>query len=70
VLAIDPAAAGEVGRRLTVAGVPSVIVGEAGGDRLVIEGPPSAAFDLDLNEATAAWRGRLPDLLGQGTTQG
>jgi phosphoribosylformylglycinamidine synthase subunit PurL len=70
VLAIDPAAAGEVGRRLTVAGVPSVIVGEAGGDRLVVVGPPSAAFDLDLAEATAAWRGRLPDLLGQGTAQG
>jgi phosphoribosylformylglycinamidine synthase subunit PurL len=69
-LAIDPAAEGEVGRRLTAAGVPATVVGEAGGDRLVVEGPPSAALDLDLAEVTAAWRGRLPDLLGQGTTQG
>ena len=70
VLAIDPAAAGEVGRRLTAAGVPAVMVGEAGGDRVTVEGQPSAALDVDLAKAIAAWRGRLPDLLGQGTTQG
>ncbi|HEY7071278.1 MAG TPA: phosphoribosylformylglycinamidine synthase subunit PurL [Acidimicrobiales bacterium] len=70
VLAIDPAAEGEVGRRLTAAGVRATVVGEAGGDRLVVEGPAAAAFDLDLAEVTAAWRGRLPELLGQGTTQG
>ncbi len=70
VLAVDPAAEAEVGRRLQAAGVTWTVVGEAGGDRLVVEGPPSVALDVDLADATAAWRGRLPDLLGQGTTQG
>jgi phosphoribosylformylglycinamidine synthase subunit PurL len=70
VLAIDPAAAGEVGRRLAAAGVPSAAVGEAGGDSLIVDGPVSAAIDLPLADAVSAWRGRLPELLGQGTTQG
>jgi phosphoribosylformylglycinamidine synthase len=70
VLAIDPAAAGEVGRRLAAAGVPSAAVGEAGGDSLIVDGPVSAAIDLPLADAVGAWRGRLPELLGQGTTQG
>jgi phosphoribosylformylglycinamidine synthase len=70
VLAVDPAAEAEVGRRLQAAGVTWTVVGEAGGDRLVVEGPPSVALDVALADATAAWRGRLPDLLGQGTTQG
>jgi phosphoribosylformylglycinamidine synthase len=70
VLAVDPAAVGEVHRRHTAAGVPASIVGDAGGDRLTVEGLPGVVVDLPLTEAVAAWRGKLPDLLGHGTTQG
>jgi hypothetical protein len=42
------------------------VLGDAGGDRMVVDG----LLDVPLAEATAAWRGRLPDLLGHGTTQG
>jgi phosphoribosylformylglycinamidine synthase subunit PurL len=69
-LAVDPAAVGEVHRRHTAAGVPAEVIGRAGGDRLVVEGPPGVAVDMSVAHLTAAWRGRLPDLLGQGTTQG
>jgi phosphoribosylformylglycinamidine synthase subunit PurL len=70
VLSVDPAAVGEVQRRHMAAGVEATIVGEAGGDRLTISGGTWAAVDLDLAAATAAWRGKLPALLGHGTTQG
>jgi len=66
VLAVDPAAVGELQRRQGAAGVDGRVVGEAGGDRLVVEGQ----LDVGLADAVAAWRGRLPDMLGQGTTQG
>jgi phosphoribosylformylglycinamidine synthase II len=66
VLAVDPAALGELQRRQARAGVEGRVVGDAGGDRLVID----PLVDVGLAEATAAWRGRLPDLLGHGTTQG
>jgi phosphoribosylformylglycinamidine synthase len=66
VLAVDPAALGEVHRRHSAAGVPAAVVGEAGGDRLTVEG----LVDVTLADAIAAWRGRLPELLGHGTTQG
>lgn len=48
------------------AGVPTARIGVAGGDRLTVKG----LFDLGLAEATSAWRDRLPDALGAGTTQG
>jgi len=41
------------------AGVGFRVLGTAGGDRISIDG----LVDLDLAEATAVWRGRLPDLL-------
>ncbi len=66
VLAVDPAALGELQRRATAVGVPAVVVGDAGGDRLTVEG----LVDVPLPAAVAAWRGRLPELLGHGTTQG
>jgi hypothetical protein len=46
--------------------VPAAVVGDAGGDRLRVEG----LVDVALADAAAAWKGRLPELLGHGTTQG
>jgi phosphoribosylformylglycinamidine synthase subunit PurL len=66
VLAVDPAALGEVQRRSRRAGEDAVVVGDAGGDRIAVEG----MLDVALADAAAAWRGRLPELLGHGTTQG
>jgi phosphoribosylformylglycinamidine synthase II len=66
VLAVDPAALGEVERRSRRAGQDAVAVGDAGGDRMAVE----AMLDIALADAVAAWRGRLPELLGHGTTQG
>jgi phosphoribosylformylglycinamidine synthase subunit PurL len=66
ILAVDPAALGEVERRSRRAGQDAVVVGDAGGDRMVVEG----MLDVALADAVAAWRGRLPELLGHGTTQG
>jgi phosphoribosylformylglycinamidine synthase subunit PurL len=69
-LAVDPAAIGELHRRHTAAGVGAAIVGEAGGDRLVVEGLAGGAnVDLAVAEVVAAWRGALPALLGHGTAQ-
>jgi phosphoribosylformylglycinamidine synthase subunit PurL len=65
-LAVDPPALGELRRRSGAAGIPAVEIGSAGGDRLVVSG----MVDLALADVVAAWRGKLPDLLGQGTTQG
>jgi phosphoribosylformylglycinamidine (FGAM) synthase-like enzyme len=45
--------------RAADAGVGFRVLGTAGGDRVVIDD----LVDLDLAEATATWRGRLPDLL-------
>ena len=66
VLAVDPAALGEVQRRGRAAGCDATVVGDAGGDRLVVDG----MADVALADAVAAWKGRLPQLLGHGTTQG
>ena len=48
------------------AGVPTARIGVAGGDTLSVKG----LFDVPLADAVAAWRDRLPDALGAGTTQG
>jgi len=66
VLALDPAAVGEVHRRHRASGVPAAPIGDAGGDRFTIAG----LVDLPLADVVAAWRGRLPAELGHGTTQG
>jgi len=66
VLAVDPAALGEVQRRSRRAGQDAAVVGDAGGDRITVEG----LLDVALTDAVAAWKGRLPELLGHGTTQG
>ena len=48
------------------AGVPTARIGVAGGHRLSVKD----LLDVDLAEAVAAWRDRLPATLGAGTTQG
>lgn len=48
------------------AGVGTMRIGVAGGERLTIKG----LMDLAVDEMVDAWRGRLPDALGKGTTQG
>jgi hypothetical protein len=51
--------------------VAAAVVGEAGGDRLAIEGLAGGAnVDAPVADVVAAWRGALPALLGHGTTQG
>ena len=49
----------ELVARAAGAGVGFRVLGATGGDRVVVEG----LVDLDLAEATAAWRSRLPSLL-------
>jgi phosphoribosylformylglycinamidine synthase len=51
---------------LDAADVPFARIGVAAGDRVVVKG----LIDLGLHELTGAWRDRLPDALGSGTTQG
>jgi phosphoribosylformylglycinamidine synthase subunit PurL len=66
VAAVDPAALGELQRRCRASGEGATVVGDAGGDRLIFEG----LVDVALADAVAAWKGRLPELFGHGTTQG
>ncbi|HUP71038.1 MAG TPA: phosphoribosylformylglycinamidine synthase subunit PurL [Acidimicrobiales bacterium] len=49
----------EVVARASAAGVPAAIIGQAGGSRLTIEG----LVDVDVADATARWRGAIPDAL-------
>jgi phosphoribosylformylglycinamidine synthase len=51
---------------LANAGVDVERIGVAMGDRLSVKG----VLDIPLAEARDAWRRRLPDALGAGTTQG
>jgi phosphoribosylformylglycinamidine synthase len=66
VLSIDPSSLGEVHRRHVDAGVPAQLLGEAGGERLTVEG----LLDVSLDDAVVAWRDALPSTLGHGTVQG
>jgi phosphoribosylformylglycinamidine synthase len=60
-LCLAPGAAeDEVQRRAAAAGLPMTRLGQAGGDRLVVEG----LVDLGLAKATERWRTALPALLG------
>jgi phosphoribosylformylglycinamidine synthase subunit PurL len=47
--------------RAAGAGVPFRVLGQAGGNRVVVEG----LVDVGVAEATEAWRGRLPSLLDE-----
>ncbi len=51
----------ELVARAAEAGVGFRVLGTTGGDRVVVDG----LVDLDLAEATTAWRDRLPDLLDE-----
>ena len=55
-----------VERAAEAAGVTATRLGVATGDRLVVKD----LLDVGLADATRAWRDRLPDALGAGTTQG
>ena len=53
-----------VERAAAEAGVPLRGLGTAGGDRLTAPG----LLDLTVADVAAAWKGRLPDALGWGST--
>jgi phosphoribosylformylglycinamidine synthase len=46
------------------AGVPAALLGQAGGDRLVVDG----LLDVALADAVDAWKGHLPDAMEAGAT--
>jgi phosphoribosylformylglycinamidine synthase subunit PurL len=54
----------EVVSRARAAGVPARVIGEAGGDRIVVSG----LLDLAVESAAEAWRAALPDALGEPVT--
>ncbi len=61
-------AAGELDHVMATAeaaGVAARVLGEAGGDRIVVTG----LVDVSLVDAVGAWRDRLPGTLGAGTAQ-
>jgi len=66
VLCVDAAELGTVEARCEAAGVSVTVLGKAGGSRLSI----GRLVDVALTDAVATWRGRLPQALAQGTTQG
>ena len=66
VLCIRPDDAPGVLARCEAAGVPVARLGVATGDRISVKG----MMDIALDEATSAWRDRLPLALGVGTTHG
>jgi phosphoribosylformylglycinamidine synthase len=65
VLCVDPDRVTAVLNVCDEAGVPVDRIGAAGGDRLRIKD----LLDVRLDDATDAWRNRLPDALGHGTLQ-
>jgi phosphoribosylformylglycinamidine synthase subunit PurL len=65
-LSVPEGAVGEVRSRAEALGVDVADLGEAGGDRLTVDG----ALDLPLDTVVTAWRDRLPAALGAGVTQG
>ncbi len=66
IVCVAPEDGPEVLARCEAAGVPTTRLGVAGGDRLSVKG----LFDVALADVTSAWRDRLPDALGSGSTQG
>ena len=66
VLCVDPEQLRAVLDVLEAHGVPHSRIGVAGGDRMVVKDH----LDVALADAVGAYRDRLPDALGSGTTQG
>jgi phosphoribosylformylglycinamidine synthase len=66
VVSVPQANLRELHRRHVDAGVDGLLLGTAGGDRLVVDG----MVDIALDDAISTWRDRIPDALGAGTTQG
>ena len=65
VAAVPASEAASLVARAEAAGVAAVVLGVAGGDRLVI----ADLVDLPADEVITTWRDRLPVALGAGTTQ-
>jgi phosphoribosylformylglycinamidine synthase II len=61
VACVPPAKVSEVAERAAAAGVPLTPVGRTGGNRLLVDG----LVDLDVVDATAAWRRAIPTALGE-----
>ncbi len=59
-LCVEAARVDEVLARADAAGVDALVLGRAGGDRIVV----GSAVDLGLDDATAVWRERLPQAFG------
>ena len=59
IVSADPAAADELVRRATAAGVPARAIGETGGVRVRVRVDGQAAIDVDLREAEHAWESGL-----------
>jgi phosphoribosylformylglycinamidine synthase len=66
VLCVEPDQLSTVLNVAEAVGVLCTRIGEAGGDRCSVKG----LYDLALDDVVVAWRDRLPDALGAGTTQG
>jgi phosphoribosylformylglycinamidine synthase len=66
VLSVPAGALADVQARADAAGVGWVLLGRAGGDRLVVEG----LLDVPLAAAVAAWRDALPAALATGVAAG
>jgi phosphoribosylformylglycinamidine synthase len=59
-LSVPPEAVENVRAQADAAGVSAVMLGRAGGDRLVVEG----LLDVSLVDAVTAWKGALPEAMG------
>jgi phosphoribosylformylglycinamidine synthase len=66
VLSVPAGALADVQARAEAAGVGWVLLGQAGGDRLVVEG----LLDVPVAAAVTAWRDALPDALESGMAVG
>ncbi|HZP27774.1 MAG TPA: phosphoribosylformylglycinamidine synthase subunit PurL [Acidimicrobiia bacterium] len=64
VLSVAPELAPAVLERARRAGVPAADLGEAGGDRLRLDGRVGPVLDVGLADAARAWRDAIPAALG------
>jgi phosphoribosylformylglycinamidine synthase subunit PurL len=66
VVCVDPEQLTTVLSVCEAAGVNTTRIGVAGGDRFAVKG----LLDVGVDDVVGAWRNRLPEALGHGTTQG